>query len=337
MAVRTPYRWDGSSIIEMTSAQITSIIQRCVYLHGASGGRAVDLTVVGSSGNRRRILDTRDTAGAESSNNTSFGNNSPAATTDRGASTTYDRISQSVSSTSAPTDTNSRTYPIYAETALTANPLVFRSMSQTDMLDTFIKPAIDLLVDGSDRDGTYRIHTATSLSNHTLINSTPVFTDQRFNAAFHGLSAGATATAELLPASVDQPSTITNYYLFRTNQGVSVGTPSHVDPLVLDSGNNLDVPTQAEFDTILQGLMNYATSNLNQYRIRYQVQGVSGNDTSSLSGDSTPQQRGSSILDTTLNSSVRINDQDADVYRSQRFPAGSSQTETTYALKIYRT
>jgi hypothetical protein len=83
--------------------------------------------------------------------------------------------------------------------------------------------------------------------------------------------------------------------------------------------------------------MKYATSNLDQYRLNYEVQGVSGNDTSSLSGDSTPQQRGSSILDTTLNSSVRINDQDADTYRSQRFPAGSSETETTYALKIYRT
>ena len=340
MAVRTPYRWDGSSIIEMTSANITSIIQRCVYLHGASSSRAVDLTVVGSSGSLRRMLDTRDTAGAESSNNTSFGNNSPAATNDRGASTTYDRISETVNTTSQPTDTNSRTYPIYAETALTADPLIFRSMSTTDMLDTFIKPAIDLLIDGSDRDGTYRIHTATSLSNHTLISGTPVFTDQRFNTAFHGLSAGATATAELLPASVDQPSTISNYYLFRTNQGVSVGTPSHVDPLVLDSGNNLDVPTQAEFDTILTNLMNFATSSLDQYRLRYEVHGVSGSDANSLAGegiDVTPQQRGSSMLDTTLNSSVRINDQDADVYRSQRFPAGSSETETTYALKIFRT
>ena len=42
------------------------------------------------------------------------------------------------------------------------------------------------------------------------------------------------------------------------------------------------------------------------------------------------------MVDTTLDASVRINDQDGDTYKSQNMPTGSPETETTYTLKIYR-
>ena len=57
-------------------------------------------------------------------------------------------------------------------------------MTEADFVDTFIKPAIDLMVASSeavagDYGGTFTIHTGTSLTNHTLISSTAVFIDTR--------------------------------------------------------------------------------------------------------------------------------------------------------------
>lgn len=322
MAVRTPVYYDGTDIREVSSSDITKIKNRCVYLWG--GSRSVNLSVVGSSGNLRRMVDHRDTASGVTNHVSSFQN--PGATTDRGASTTYDRINQSTADGGAgdPGDTNNRKYPLFL------NSGNLQAMSKQDMLDTFISPAIDILVDGNDRDGTYRIHTGTSLGSHTLISSTPVFIDQRFNTGFHGLGAGGSTTAELLPAATDQPTTITNYYLHRTNQGVYDGTPTFNIPLFLRTDNDIQTYTQSAIDSILSDLIDWAASSQTGYRIRYEVQGT-GVDGASYAGN----QRGSAMTDTTLNGSAVVNDQDGgDTYYSQRFPAGGSETETTYTLKI---
>ena len=77
-------------------------------------------------------------------------------------------------------DTNNRAYPIYRDSD--GN---IRSMTLQDLKDTFLHPAIDLMVvaDSSADDpnvaGTYRIHTATSLSNFTEVSgsNTAIFTD----------------------------------------------------------------------------------------------------------------------------------------------------------------
>ena len=80
-----------------------------------------------------------------------------------------------------------------------------------------------------------------------------------------------------------------------------------------------------------------AAASRSPYRIAYDIEG-SGTDAFTITGNaSTPQARGSSITDTTLHSQIRINDQDGqNTYRSQNLPAGVSETETTYTLKIYR-
>ena len=71
-------------------------------------------------------------------------------------------------------------FPVYYDSSAEA----IRSMTEADFVDTFIKPAIDLMVASSeavagDYGGTFTIHTGTSLTNHTLISSTAVFIDTR--------------------------------------------------------------------------------------------------------------------------------------------------------------
>ena len=335
MTARTPVYLDGTSIRDMSAAQILAVQQRCVYLFGGSS-RPVNLTYDASNSGTdiRRMLDTRDTAGTQASNNTRFSNNSPGAVNDGGASTTYDYIAMSTNdgSPSLPSDTNNVAFPLYRESTS-----VFRAMTHDDMYDTFINAAIDLLIDGNDRDGTYRISTeSSSLSNHTLVNANPVFTDQRFNAAaVHGGATG-TSTGALPLSNVDQPLTIQNYYLYRTNQGTAFSTPTIVLPIKTDTNQDFVQYSASDFDTLLENLLFYSASSRTNYRIRYDVEG-SGVDAGSISDNvSTPQTRGDAMVDTTLDASVRINDQDGDSYKSQNMPTGSAETETTYTLKIYR-
>ena len=336
MAIRNPVYWDGSSIVSMTEAQLTKIRQRCVFLFGGSS-RPVNLAyTAGNAGNLTRMLDKRDLAGTESSNATSFGNNTSglASVVDAGISTTYDYINMSEAdgSPSEPSDTNNRAFPLYRD-----GTSGFRAMTRDDMYDTFINQAIDLLIDGNDRDGTYRISTqASTLANHTRVNANPVFIDQRFDKSVHGDDG---STTEILPLdSADIPVSITPYYLWRTDQGTSFSGSdiSIVLPLQLDTNEDLVTYTSSNFDTLLQNLLFYSAASRTNYRIRYDIEG-SGTDSQSISDNvSTPQTRGDAMVDTTLDASVRINDLDGDTYRSQQLPTGSPEVETTYTLKIYR-
>ena len=63
-----------------------------------------------------------------------------------------------------------------------------------------------MLVDGTDRGGTFRIHNSTSLSLNTLVDAAPVFTDTRADTSAY--AAGS------IPETQDQPFTVENYYLF---------------------------------------------------------------------------------------------------------------------------
>ena len=203
MATRNPLFVDGTDLKEMSSTQITEIVNRCIYLYGTSP--SVTLTQVSSGGSLAVINDTRLQAGAAQSRVERFPTEGETAEPST-VTVSYDRINQVNASLSTPTDTNSKLYPAYYDGSGS-----IQAMNATDVFDTFIDPAITALVDGTDRPGTFRIHTATSLSDHTLISSTPVFSDTRANTGAY--------TAGGIGETLDQPTTITNYYLFRTNQG----------------------------------------------------------------------------------------------------------------------
>ncbi len=306
MAVRSPLYWDGSDLKEMSSAMITEIVDRTVYLYGSNP--SANVTVVSSGGNiSPNMTDTRMTAGAYSTRVDRFPTEGETAEPGN-VTVTYDKISQSNNSVSAPTDTNNKAYPVYW------NGTDIQAMNATDVFDTFIDPAIDDLIDGNDRSGTYRIHTSTSLSGHTLISGTAVFTDTRANTGAY--------TSGGIPEALDQPTTISNYYLFRTDQGSS---PSVTVPLQIDSSNNLQEYSSSTLNLMLLAELRHHTVNTTGSRILYSVNGTGNN-------------RGSGMVNTKLNGGgnyqqrpVNTND-----YRAQEFPNGTAVTVSTWFLKITR-
>ena len=189
-------------------------------------------------------------------------------------------------------------------------------MSNTDVYDTFIEPAIDSLTLGSltssGQGGTYRIHTSSGgLGGHTLVSATAVFTDTRANTSLY--------TAGGIPEALDQPTTITNFYLYRIDGTAS----SYIQPLrVTASNSNLQVFSTSLFNTLLQNHVRYAAAAASGLNIRYSY--TTGNN------------RGSGMTDTILNGSGNYQTRfvNANDYRAQEFPNGTAVTAATTYLKI---
>ena len=300
MAFRRPLYYDGSDLREMTDTHIGQIRSRCVNLYGANP--SVGITVPSSGGDLGTISDTRKTAGASITRADRFA--TEAETAEPGTATVnYSRLNETVESVTQPADTSNRRNFLYQN-----NGNIY-AMTNNDMYDTFYDSAINTLVDGADRDGTFRIHTGTSLSGHTLISNTAVFSDTRANTGAY--------TAGGIGETLDQPFTVTNYYLFRTNQGTL--TAQSQLAMILRSDDDIQTLSQANSDALLTADMRYWGTQ----KIRYSVNGAGNN-------------RGSGMANTILNGSgnyqtrfVNTND-----YRAQEFPNGTAVTANTYFLRI---
>ena len=306
MAVVRPLILTGSNdLIEMTDAQRDAVKDRCRYLYGANP--SVTLSYVSSGGNLGTISDTRKQAGASTTNISAFA--SAAATPDISTVTVnYARVSSTEANTTASVDTNAIAFPIYYDGA------AIRTMSLTDMYDTFIFPAIDTLLSAVGQPGTYRIHTGTSLSGYSAVSSNPIFSDTRANVSAY--------TAGGIGETQDQPTTITNFYLLQAN---NISAPTMEEMLfVRNSDKNLQEYTQASIDAILENCMRHVASEEAGSKIRYQFGG---------SGTTL----GSGITNTILNGSGNYQTRyvNTDDYRTQEFPNGSPVTANTYYLKMY--
>ena len=185
MAIRVPLYYDAGNLKEMTSGEVDQIITQAIYQYSLAP--SVVLSVVSSGGTVGSITDTRQQAGAMSTHNSSF----PSEATTNEPSTvtiTYDKIEQTVTSGSAPTDSG-KTWPVYRTTG---NDI--KAMSLEDVRDTFIHPAIDKLVAATlttEQGGTYHINTATSVSGSTLVDATPIYVNtQADTTAYTGDAAG---------------------------------------------------------------------------------------------------------------------------------------------------
>ena len=268
---------------------------------------SVTLSVVTSGGSLGTLSDTRTQAGAYSTSTTAYPSE---ATTAEPSTVTvnYSKIDETVASVSAPSPASGKTLPLYWDGSN------LRVMTEIDFYNTFIEPAIDNLVSGSTttaQGGTYQIYTTTSLSGNTLISGTAVFTDTRANTAAY--------TAGSIPETLDQPTTISNFYLFSINGSAS----SFTTPLSFETtGSNMQIYAKSDFNTMLQNYVRYAAANRTNYKIRYSY--------------STGNNRGSGMTNTKLDGAgnyqvrfVNIND-----YRAQEFPNGTAQTISTYYLKI---
>jgi hypothetical protein len=288
----------------MTSTEITAQIAQCIYMYG--GAPSVTLSKVASSGTLAAITDTRTSAGAASTSITAFV--AEGSTAEPGTITvTYDRISEARIDTTQTADTNSVAFPVWN------NGGNIQSMTYAEMEETFFTPAVNLLADGSDRPGTFRIHTATSLAGHTLISADPIFIDTRANVGAYS-AAGIAET-------VDQPTTITNYYLMSTNQGSAA---TIVLPFFTDNTNkNMNQFTSGNWNAMLLNGMQHTASEKSGTKLSYNVNGTGAT-------------KGSGMVNTKLNGAgnyqqLYVNTND---YRSQEFPNGSAATIATHLLKL---
>ena len=186
------------------------------------------------------------------------------------------------------------------------------------MYDTFVNDVITTLTTNSfstSQAGTYYVHTAATLAGATLINASPIFTNTIPDLALY--------TALGIPETLDQPTTVANYYLFRID-GAAVGTiPT---PLQALTNGNLQQYTTAAFQTLLQNVVRYYAANVVGTKIDYNI-------TTSATGG-----RGSGMVNTDFVNSggVYTQLQTADNYYSQEFPDGVTLTTSTNYLNCLK-
>ena len=308
MATRNPLIYNGSDLIEMTSAQVDAVVDNIVYQYSLSP--SVTLSVVGSSGSLGAISDTRLKAGTVSNSSSSF----PGSGTTQNpqtVTTNYDKVSQTVASVTPTADTGT-TWPVYYTSGGEVH-----AMPLADIKDTFLHPAIDLLTASTtttQQGGTYFISSSASVSGATEVSgsNTPIFVDTRANT-------GAYAAGSIGDHSQDNPTTITSYYLQRVN-----GATSSYESLMNIDGSNHLQQTGSSFDTLCQEWIRAtASASTDGYTIRYNFNG---------SGTT----RGSGMANTILDGSNYQTRQVGDDYRAQEFPAGSVTTAATHTLKIVK-
>jgi hypothetical protein len=313
MTARSPLWYNSGNLQEMTAAEIVQWQVAAIYVYASSP--TVVLTInTGSAGNLAAINDTRLQAGAMSSNANAFVAESGTAEPSI-VNVAYDRIhrARTTSGVGQTADT-AITFPVWY------NSGTIQAMTLTDFKDTFVSPAITLLVAASESNntgGTYTISTATSVSGYTLISGTPVFTDTRANTGAY--------TAAGIPETLDQPTTITNYYLHRRNGADS--TPSRNLLLAEGGTGGLIEGATATMKSLIGNWIRYDAANTSGQKILYGMATSGAGNT-----------RGSGIVDTRLNGAGFYQQKliNANDYRSQEFPNGSAATIATYNLRIVK-
>lgn len=316
MTARTPLKLvnDGTSanpnwnIQAVSSSELTALINQTAYLYGTNPSVNLSVSSTNTSSAIGTFTDTRLQAGSAASSPTDFP--SEGATAEPSVvSTTYQNILQSTDTVSDLSDTANKAFPCYINSSDN-----IQAMTKTDFYDTFIKPAIDVLVSSGDQPGTYRIHTSTSLTDHTNVSTTKVYSDTRANTSLY--------SAAGIPETLDQPQTILDYFLMRTD---AVTEFSYPKLLQINSDNDIQEYTDNALETLLLNGVRYGAVNLTNYKIRYNV--------------SSGTLKGTALTDTRLNGSGAYTQffANADDYRAQEFPDGTPQTINTYGLYINKT
>jgi len=318
MALRTPLKFNGTDIVEMSDAEVADIQRQVKHLYGSDP--AIKLTYVASSGTLGAIIDTRATAGAYTNYSYTFSPGSVGPF----VSVSHAKISQNAYAGDSATafnalattaDTDNIAFPCYYDSA----NVIINAMTDSDVLDTFIKPALASYATSSNDDsfgGAYHLQTATTFSGSQLVNTNPIFFDTRADASAY-TAAGMTETQ-------DQPTTITNYYLHKVTPAASAAfnIPLHVD----STDGTLSTPDSAAFNGVLANMVRYASKNITGAKISYAFY----NDS-----DTTGTQRGTAIVNTQLNAFTKtqllVNAND---YREQNYPSGTAVTINTYYLGV---
>jgi hypothetical protein len=312
MTAVSPLWYNSGDLQEMTAGEIVEIQERAIYHYGTSPS-AVITQVSGSGALVASMDDTRLKAGATSQSSTAFV--AEGTTAEPGTVTvSFDKINLAYTASGSVGETSDTgtTFPVYYDQS---NDI--QAMTLADMKDTFLHPAIDLMIASSESAntaGTYTItNSSSAATNYTNVSTTAVFIDTRADASAY--------TAGGIPETLDQPTTITSYFLHRRDAAAS--TPSRM-PLVIDGDNNLQEMSNSTIDTVIGNwLRKTAAHSGDGYKITYAAATSGGNT------------RGTAMLDTKLNGSGNyLTRQVSDDYRSQEMPNGSAATVTTYNLRI---
>jgi hypothetical protein len=319
MAVVIPIKLSSTNNLEeISAAESIQMLRRVAYCYNASGKRR-DLTRVSSGWNMSGMTDTRKAAGAATDQTAAQGEYASAANTPNitNVSNTSNLINQgalSTASTAIPADTDNLRFPLYV-----TDTNMLMAMTATDFYDSIIDPALTLMTSGdtsSTAAGMYHIATSTSVSGSTLISASPVFTDTRANAGAF--------TAAGIPETLDQPTTVSNYYLHR------VTPSSSANPLpmyIKESDGQMYEYTQSAWDALLTAFVEHYANKVAGSRIQYSING-------------TGSQMGSAMADTYLSGSSTAGYAtrfvSPDSYRTQEFPNGTPATQNTYRLRVER-
>ena len=312
MAVVKPIYYNSGNIQEMSDAQITQLKDFCTLKFYTSN--AVTLAVSVNGGNIGSISDTRLQAGASSTSTTAFPSE---ATTAEPSTVTvnFNHINQTVNTSATLTADSGTLYPAYIDGSNNV-----RAMNLQDMKDTLIHPTFDIIFSTSDttaQAGTYFISTSSSAAANTeVVSATPIYSDTRADTSAY--------TSGGIGEALDQPTTITNYYLHKNLQASVTKT----NPLKIDGSNNLQEYPESDFDTMIENLMLFTAANSpDNYTLRYAL----GTSTANYS-------KGSGIADTRLNGSGNYQTRfvNTDDYRAQEFPDGTATTVNTYYLRLIK-
>ena len=156
------------------------VIDQVVYQYSLNP--SVTLSVVSSGGSVGTINDTRLQAGSYSTNTSSFYSSGA---TPNVSTVTVANVQKLIK--------QMQVYQQLRAIQVNYGTVYYNSsrnssMSITDVQDTFLRTAIDILVSGStgtSQGGTYHISTSTSVSGSTLVSSTAVFIDTRADEILH--------------------------------------------------------------------------------------------------------------------------------------------------------
>ena len=315
MAVVAPLYVDSSNnLVQMTSAEIVEVQQRAIYAY-AQSPTAVLTQVASSGAGITGMDDTRTQAGATSQSASAFV--AEGTTAEPSAVTvSYDKVNLAYTTSGVnQTSDSGTTFPVYYDDSTNS----IQAMSLGDMKDTFLHPAIDLMIVASESAntcGTYTVtDSATAATNYTKVSSddTPIFINTIADVSAY--------TSGGIPETLDQPATVTSYYLHRRDG--TANTPSRI-PLVINSDNDLQEMNTSSIDSVIGDWLRYTAANSSDgYKITYATATSGGNT------------RGTAMVDTKLDGAGNYQTrQVSDDYRSQEFPNGTAQTITTYNLRI---
>ena len=314
MAVREPLYFLNGNLTAMSSGEVAQWRQKMQFVYSQSP-TAVLTQVANSGANIAAMSDTRTQAGATGQDATNF--DLVAETADVATVTVaFDKINLAYTASGSVgqvTDTGI-SFPVYYDTDTGA----VRAMTLTDMLDTFVFPTILTMTTAAESAATAGTHTitnsATAASGYTVVSTTAVFIDTRANAGAF--------TAAGIPETLDQPTTITSYFL-HVRDGVD-NTPSR-SPLYINASNNLQEYSIDDAATLFGNLLRFeAAHSSGGYKISYNV-GTSGDG----------NVRGTAMVNTKLDGSTYRTLQVSDDYRAQEQPSGTAQAISSYNLRIH--